>query len=66
MQVGLMDSDLLIHYDLIIIVCQVCHAVSRLVDEEGDKILREVPEVVKIIKEHITLFNKMASVSNEK
>jgi len=36
------------------------------VDEEGDKILREVPEVVKIIKEHITLFNKMTSVSNEK
>jgi len=43
---------------------EVCHAVSKLVDEEGDKILREVPEVVKIIKDHITLFNKMAAVSN--
>lgn len=42
---------------------QVCHAVSKMIDEEGGKILREVPEVVATIREHINLFTHMGAGS---
>lgn len=42
-----------------IISKQVCNKVSHLVDDEGGKILREVPEVIKIVKEHLSLFSHM-------
>lgn len=37
---------------------QVCHAVSHLIDDEGDKLLEKIPDVVETIKANIAKFSK--------
>jgi len=42
-----------------LIAKEVCHAVSTLIDEEGDKFLLKIPEVVQTIKAHIQQLNQV-------
>ncbi|XP_057314559.1 bactericidal permeability-increasing protein-like [Hydractinia symbiolongicarpus] len=41
-----------------VIAKEVCKAVSKMIDQEGDKLLQELPEVVNSIKTHIALYSK--------